>query len=198
MLGASLALAQSDAASGTPPQNDSEASEKPAEHVSSNRTREFYLGVFGGTLNVNTDAKREIDKKGTLMGLSLNGVWYLSDAFASAGIGYLNGNAKGSNALTNGDQSAKISSPFVDLNVGYRFMESLSAAIGMQGWLNKGSDFSPEDEAEKNKIYYYAELGFRPNMTEPLGFNVRYLRDMNVEDRSITAITLGLTYLLPL
>jgi hypothetical protein len=76
--------------------------------------------------------------------------------------------------------------------------EMFSATLGFQAWLNEGSDFAPEDNAQKNRTYYFAEVGVDPGFSMPLAFNLRYLRDLNVADRNITAVTLGLNYRLPL
>lgn len=157
-----------------------------------------FLDVFAGPIAVKTDFKREVDKKGATLGVGLHGRWDFSDAYVTTGVGYLTANVKGSSALTVGDQTAQIASTFLDVNGGYRVTSSLSAALGLQSWLGEGSDFAPKTDAQKNKIYYYADVNFDPRLAQPILLHVRYTKDLNIADRDISMLTMGAQYKLPL
>lgn len=158
----------------------------------------YYVGGFLGSLNIKTDVKRETDKKGSLLGVEVGGRWNFSDAFASAALGYLTASTKGSSSMTNGDETASLMTPYVDVNAGYKLIPLVSAAVGLQVWVKEGADFAPEDKAKGNKLFYYLDVGIHPAMTPPLSFNMRYTADLNIEDRNAAAVTLGMQYPLPL
>ena len=157
----------------------------------------FNVGVFGGMLNLKSDKMREVDKKGTTFGLELGTKWNCDSFFVGGGLGFVNASLKGSSDMTLGDQTAIVSSPFADIMLGYKITPMVAASLGAQMWFAKGSDFAPDDIHTTNRTFAYLNIGILPEATEPFSFNLRYIRDLNVQDRVISGFTLGVDYQLP-
>jgi hypothetical protein len=165
---------------------------EPSSEVT--QTSGLSLGVFAGPLSVATDVRREVDKKGYLAGLGAAYDWYFSDVNVGVGLGFLAGEAKGSSEMTIGDQRLRISTLFGDAHVGYSVMPSLRLSLGAQSWMGEGSNFGSDDDKEKFKIFAYVEFEWIPESTKPYSFTLQYLRDVNVADRVVSALTVGVRY----
>ena len=163
----------------------------------SSSSPKYLVSVYGGLMNLKTTKNRDVDKKGNLLGLTAGAQWNTDSCFAGAGLGFLSSSLKGNTDMTVGDQAATVQTPYVDVTAGYKIIPMISASLGLQLWILKGSDFAPENDHTGNRLYSYLNIGIHPDQTAPFAFHVRYLRDLTVADRVITGFLAGVDYQLP-
>lgn len=148
-------------------------------------------GVAAGTIEVTTDALREVDKEGEHIGFELSGQWHISSAYMGLGLGYLYARAAGSDATTSDQQEAQLNTLIYDMNLGYTFSPVISTSVGIQIWSSSGSNFASKSAAAKNVDYWYGEFVLDPGLDESISFFLRYGRNIDAQDRRVTVASLG-------
>jgi hypothetical protein len=153
------------------------------------------LGLTFGLIRVTSEQPLEVDKDGPAFGARAFRTWmFPSSLTAAVGLGLLTTTVKGDGPYTNGDQEARLTTPWLEGAVGYAVSPEFGLQAGLQLWFGKGSNFSPEADEKGNQPFVVLRARYAHEAIKPCSLSLEYVRGMQVDDRLASGTLLGLDF----
>jgi hypothetical protein len=153
------------------------------------------VGLSLGLASVATDQPTEVNKDGPALVIRASRSWiFPSSLTTSAALGLLNTTIKGSGSYTNGDQEARLTTPFLEGAVGYDPWTWLGFQAGVQLWFAKGSNFAPEADEKGNQPLMVLRARSSVDSLQPFIITLEHIRSGRVEDRTASASLIGFDF----